>query len=143
MDTDIHSKRLHIRHPTDIPIHWSFGDVVVHDTEYLRNISQSGLAFVSHSPIPEGAVIDIQIPIREPEVKMRGVVMWCRGNADATFDVGVQFEDPQSHFQMRMVEQVCHIEQFKKAVREREGRQLTGEQAALEWIRRYAADFPQ
>ena len=143
MEHDLRSERRHIRHPTDIPLQWTHGNLVVHDTEYLRNISQSGLAFVSHSQIPVGVFIDIQIPIRNPEVEIRGVVMWCHGNANGTYDVGVQFEDPESHFHMRMVEQVCHIEHYKKEVLETEGRELTGEQAALEWIRRYAADFPR
>ncbi len=43
---------------------------------------------------------------------------------------------------MRMVEQVCHIERYRADVLEREGRALTGEQAAEEWIKRYAEDFP-
>ena len=44
---------------------------------------------------------------------------------------------------MRMVEQVCHIEHWKKEIREKEGRELTGEQAAMEWIKKYAKDFPR
>jgi hypothetical protein len=41
-----------------------------------------------------------------------------------------------------MVEQVAYIESYKKQVREREGRTITGEQAAFEWIARYADSFP-
>jgi hypothetical protein len=44
---------------------------------------------------------------------------------------------------MRMVEQVCHIEQYKKELFEDEGRALTGEQAAMEWIKRFAEGFPR
>jgi hypothetical protein len=41
-----------------------------------------------------------------------------------------------------MVEQVCHIEQYKRSAKDNEGRELTSEQAATEWIARHAADFP-
>lgn len=41
-----------------------------------------------------------------------------------------------------MVEQLCHIEHYKAEVLAREGRQLDGEQAAREWIRKFAHGFP-
>ena len=56
--------------------------------------------------------------------------------------MGVEFLDRDDSFRARMVEQVCHIEQYKRQVLETEGRVLNGEQAAKEWIRRYAASFP-
>ena len=140
--TDAIQRRESIRHPADIPISWTLGDVVVQDTEYLRNISVGGLAFSSQTRLAVGADIDIAIPIRDPEMHIRGIVVWCTGNEDGTFDVGVQFKDAEAKFRMRMVEQVCHIEHYKKEVLETEGRELTGEQAAMEWIRRFAKDFP-
>jgi hypothetical protein len=41
-----------------------------------------------------------------------------------------------------MVEQVCHVESYRRAVEQREGRQLTAEEAAEEWISRHASSFP-
>jgi hypothetical protein len=41
-----------------------------------------------------------------------------------------------------MVEQVCHIENYKKEVYQTEGRLLTAEEAAVEWIHKYASQFP-
>lgn len=136
-------RRKSIRHPSDIPISWTLGDVVVDDEEYLRNISTGGLAFSSGSKLALGAEIDIAIPIRKPELHILGIVVWCAEKEDGTFDVGVQFKDAETKFRMRMVEQVCHIEHYKKEVLEKEGRKLTGEQAAIEWIRRFAKDFPR
>jgi hypothetical protein len=57
--------------------------------------------------------------------------------------VGVRFEDRDTAISVRMVEQVCHIEQYKLQVRETEGRELTGEQAAMEWIEKHAHEFPR
>jgi hypothetical protein len=41
-----------------------------------------------------------------------------------------------------MVEQVCHIEEYKQAMLRIEQRKLTSQQAAREWIDKYAAQFP-
>lgn len=136
-------ERHYIRHPTDIPIHWSLGDFVPPGSEYLRNISEGGLAFVSQREVPVGATIDINIPVRDPEVSIKGEVVWCRPGEGTHFEVGVRFLDAGQRFKMRMVEQVCHIEHFKKELAAQEGRSLSGEEAALEWIRRYAKDFPK
>jgi hypothetical protein len=79
--------------------------------------------------------------LADPTFEILGRVVWCK-EGSGLFDVGVEFLEPEGAFQARMVEQICHIEQYKKDVLEKEGRQLTGEQAALEWIGKYAADFP-
>lgn len=42
-----------------------------------------------------------------------------------------------------MVEQIYQIEEYKKHVMAREGRQLSIEAAAQEWIEKYAAQFPE
>ncbi len=42
----------------------------------------------------------------------------------------------------RMVEQICHIEQYKNEILKAEGRQLDSKQAALEWIQKFASEFP-
>jgi hypothetical protein len=41
-----------------------------------------------------------------------------------------------------MIEQICHIEHYRKEVKLAEGRELSSEEAADEWIKRYAGDFP-
>ena len=141
--TDTSQSRSFIRHPTDIPIYWSLGEIVPPGGEHLRNISEGGLAFNSFHDIPVGASIEIHIPVVRPEVSVKGAVVWCRPNEDGCFEVGVRFIDAGQHFKMRMVEQVCHIEQYKKELFENEGRALTGKQAAMEWIKRSGKDFPR
>jgi hypothetical protein len=42
-----------------------------------------------------------------------------------------------------MVEQICFIEHYKNEMLETQGRKLTSEQAAAEWIENYGADFPE
>ncbi|MBT4078105.1 MAG: PilZ domain-containing protein, partial [Gammaproteobacteria bacterium] len=58
------------------------------------------------------------------------------------FEIGLEFDDPNELFRLRMIEQICHIEHYRAEVKQHQGRQLTSEQAAKEWIKLYAADFP-
>jgi hypothetical protein len=41
-----------------------------------------------------------------------------------------------------MVEQLCQIELYRRAVAERDGRHLKVEEAAQEWVKLHAAAFP-
>lgn len=59
------------------------------------------------------------------------------------FEIGVCFVDEQEAFQSRMVEQVCQIQHYKNALEADLGREVSAEEAAQEWIGRFAADFYQ
>ncbi len=133
--------RQFIRHPTDIPIEYDIGDVAVNVKEYLNNISHGGLSFQSKICFNLGSVITIRIPVHEPVFTAKGIVVWCRKN-NGNYDVGIEFEEGKTEYGVRMVEQICYIEHYKKEVLENEGRKLTGTEAAAEWIKKYAKDFP-
>jgi len=49
----------------------------------------------------------------------------------------------QDTFRLRMKDQCYLIEQYRLAVLENEGRYLSRDQAALEWIERHAESFAQ
>lgn len=130
-----------IRHPVDIPIEFlPAGGNARGQHEMLSNISQGGLAFHSHTALEVGAIICIRIPISDPPYEAQARVAWCEA-VDCGFEIGVALLGPEEGFRSRMVEQVCHIEHYRQDVLRREGRQLTAQQAALEWIGKYAATF--
>lgn len=133
--------RKFIRHPSDIPIQIELESVVSSRTEYLNNISEGGICFKSRVPIDAGALIHIRIPLVHPIFECTGCVVWCEPHEEH-YDVGVKFDRGEQIFRLRMVEQICHIEHYKKEALKR-GRRLTSEEAALEWIARHAARFPQ
>jgi hypothetical protein len=134
--------REYIRHPADIPIEFQQDSLAFSHNETLTNISQGGLAFHSHTALAVGAVIQVRITLQQPAYQARARVAWCRPS-NAGFEVGVELLDPDDGFRTRMVEQICYIEHYKQMVLRTQGRQLNGQDAALEWIRKYAAQFPQ
>jgi PilZ domain len=133
--------RQFIRHPATIPIEVAGDDPLAQGTRQLRNVSLGGLAFESDVRFEPEALVKVRIPFVNPAFETRARVVWCSARA-GRYELGVQFLDPQDAFVGRMVEQVCHIENYRKVVRETEGRALTVEDAAAEWINKYAAQFP-
>jgi hypothetical protein len=132
-------RRRFIRHPAEIPLevldHGPLGRLL------LSNVSEGGLCFLSGRPFALGAAVRLRIASVQPRFEAEARVTWCRAVEDG-FEVGAQFLDDADAFRARMVEQVCHIERYRREVREREGRDLDGGAAAREWIDRYAAEFP-
>ena len=53
----------------------------------------------------------------------------------------MQFDQPDEQFKARMVAQFCQIEDYRRELREREGRELSSDEAAREWIMLYAEEF--
>lgn len=136
--------REYIRHPSDIPITIEQASLQGPINLALNNVSQGGLAFDSPSFIPIGTLVNIQIPIVKSNFQVTGVVQWCQQQAPDkdNYEVGIEYIDHEDAFRVRMVEQICHIEQYRREIEQKEGRPLTGEAAALEWITKHAAEFP-
>jgi hypothetical protein len=88
-----------------------------------------------------GARVVLTIPIVQPAFRAAGSVVWCRRDG-RDYEVGIRFQEAADVFAARMVEQICQIEHYRQEVLRSEGRVLDGEEAALEWIARYAAQFP-
>ena len=134
--------REYIRHPSSIPLEVKISDRVGSHGDYLNNVSIGGLSFRSQERLNLGVRVTIRIPLLGEFAQVSGQVVWCNKLRDA-YEVGVAFLETEEAFRTRMVEQICHIEEYKNQIWENEHRQLTSEQAAAEWIKKYAGDFPQ
>lgn len=123
-----------IRHPIDIPLEYRLeGDG---HAGGATGTHCGGLCFETEQPIRPGCMLHISIPVREQPFEANGVVEWCHPNG-GRFEIGLGFRDEETGYRMRMAEQVCRIELYR-----REHRELSGDDAAREWISRFAADFP-
>lgn len=133
--------RKFIRHPIDIPVEISNMGREIFQPKPVDNICAEGMCFESENFVPVGSTIDIKIHCSRPLFITRGQVVWCKKKKER-YSVGVQFTEGHEAFRLRMVEQVCYIEVYKKNVLEKEGRALSTKEAAQEWIDKYAASFP-
>jgi hypothetical protein len=130
-----------IRHPTDIPVEVTAGEGPVHATPRTCNVSYGGLAMRWERELEPGAVVTIRIRLVRPAFETKARVVWCRP-LDTAFELGVEFLSPEDQFRGRMVQQVCRIHAYRQRISITEGRRLSEEEAAAEWIARYASEFP-
>ena len=128
------------RHGLKIPLNIELDNLVFSKTEYLNDISTTGLCFKAAVEVKKGSLINIKIPILKPVFEIKGKVVWCKRTSDY-YDVGVEFLEVKDLFKVKMIKQVCYIENYKRKIFEKEGRILTGEDAALEWISKFAENF--
>ncbi|NIB41049.1 PilZ domain-containing protein [Pseudomaricurvus alkylphenolicus] len=135
------NKRQYFRHQTDIPIAVNVARESALPHTPLINISVGGLCCEADGYISEGTPIDIAITSDKPLYRGSGIVSWCREKTNHRFEIGVSFSNMEEVFRARMVEQVCRIEQYKLDVLAAEGRELSIEEAANEWIDKFAATF--
>ncbi len=137
--------RKYIRHPSDVPItvelEWVGDDSDEGEDETLTNVSLGGLAFISSHALELLQKVKVCIPILESDNYLSGTVVWCDKTKNG-YEIGLEFEGKKEAFRLRMIEQICHIEHYRKEVERVEGRELTTQEAAREWISRYAGDFP-
>lgn len=131
--------RRFIRHPSSVPIQVKRGEEKKQVP--LKDISQGGLCFRSSTSMSTGNVVEVNIFTSKPTFTAKGIVSWSKPEGDE-YLIGISFHSKAVRYALRMVEQICHIEDYKKRIKVKTGRQLTSDEAALEWIQKYAADFP-
>jgi hypothetical protein len=135
--------RRYIRHPVEVPIEIEVApSVSTAGGQQLRNVGAGGLCFHAREPFEPATRLRIRIPVVDPSFEVEGWVIWCR-RAEPGFEVGVEIPAEADDYRLRMVEQLSHIEDYRRSVAEKDGRKISAEQAAREWISRYAGDFPQ
>lgn len=140
MASKTHEQRRFIRHPVEIPIQvWRNRNVSHNDDHSVsKDISYGGLAFSCETPWKQGTLLNLRVPLAPP-FETRGQVAWCRP-AHGVFEIGVEFIDSEEAYKAQMIEQVCQIEMYRSQL-QKCGRDISLEEAAMEWIDRYAAEF--
>jgi len=134
------SRDHYIRHPDKVPILLKPHTCAEQMCLSLNIPQYGGLILNNPAPIAVGSALDIHIMLR-PVFKIQAVVESCR-HRESGYELTLRFIDANSAFRVRMAEQMCHIELYRKAQFQDNGIQLTRAQAASEWIEKFGTDFP-
>lgn len=113
-----------------------------HRLSQLENISHGGICCKVNEYIDIGIRLSISIPSIEKDYEGHGTTAWCRQHQVSGYELGILFDNANEAFSYRMVEQICHIESYRQYVLATEQRSLSSEEAAEEWIIKYAEGFP-
>ncbi len=132
----------YIRHPNEIPAQISLCSGTSISTNTASHSGHIGISLATDTFYAIGTALEVTITISEPAFKASGHVAWCIPGKNNRFRTGLVFDDPATAYAVRMIEQICHIEQYRHEIEKSEGRHLTQEAAALEWVMHFAKDFP-
>ncbi|WP_372738621.1 hypothetical protein [Neptunomonas sp.] len=132
----------YIRHPNNIPAQISLSADTPISPNTTSHCGQIGISLSTDTFYAIGTALEIQISIYDPAFKATGHVAWCIPEKNNHFRTGLVFDDPATAYAVRMIEQICHIEQYRHEIEKAEGRHLSQEAAAHEWILRFAKEFP-
>ncbi len=133
--------QIFLRHPSDVPINVNAISPSMAPDSHRMHAKNIGLAFKNSSFLRCGIFVKITIPIVQPCFELCGYISRCskRGHA---YEVRVLLMSDMDAMRVRMVEQICYIEHYRRSEAENTGRVISGNEAALEWIRKYASSFP-
>ena len=140
-DVTDHDARKFYRHPVDIPLRFHQAEVDCR-SGVAKDIAFGGICFRSEEPVANDAIITIHFPSVSGEQEVHARVVWCHRRPKNHWEIGAAFCEEYDHFRTRMVEQLFQIELYRRQVEDKEGRHLAMEDAAREWVQRYAASFP-
>ena len=130
-----------VRHNVDVPLEVTTVPSEPAATLQGVNVSHGGLAFLYPECPRDGQVFQLRIPTVNPPFEAQARVVWCRPEGDQWL-IGVAFMDSTHAFQSRMVQQACAIEHYRADILANEGRVLSTQEAAAEWIAKFAGRFP-
>jgi hypothetical protein len=121
-----------------MPMEYSFSEDEPGTRMNLKDICTGGLCFYSKAPLEPGAQIHLLIPISGDPFEGEGFVVWSRMEGEE-YSIGVQFYDATIAYSPNMVNQICHIEDYRHRLQVKEGRLLSSEEASREWFQKYVA----
>jgi hypothetical protein len=98
----------------------------------MCDISFGGMSFRTRLRLATGTIVRLRIPTVDASFETRAMVVWSAKKRDG-YDTGVQFTGLGEPYRIRMVERICYIEQYREDVLAKEGRKLSGREAAFEW----------
>ena len=131
-----------IKHPLDYPYHLTASDrVIEHQHDDIDAVQLGGVVFEMAKPYAAGTVLELEISIRGDVYSFHGKVVFVRDKGNVS-DVGFWLQNGEDLNQFRMVEQLCCIESYRNRIYQADGRQLSSQRAACEWVKKYAGALP-
>lgn len=136
--------RKHVRHVTGIPIQvkldYATTDFEDGNEDTITNVSLGGLSFIADDRLEIAETIQVRFPVLYLDTTLSGKVIWCQKTRKG-YEVGLEFDDKDEMERLKMIDQITDIEQYRRRKETIEGRQISSEQAAREWVTKYAGSF--
>ena len=136
-------KRRFYRHPISVPITLSTAKKKKEGRSESLDVSLGGLSFLWPRRLSKGVLVDVNIAVKDKLFGVKSRVAYTtEDRKTGKFRTGVCFADYPSAFMARLAEEMLEIQRYRKNLSRQLGREIPEEEAANEWIQKYAANFP-
>ncbi|MBN1687575.1 MAG: PilZ domain-containing protein [Candidatus Omnitrophica bacterium] len=142
MTTTFADKRKFYRHPLCMPIQYQ--DLISKNLERSSSVdlSEGGMCVLGNRFIAKGTRVQVKVPVGDQIFQIVGQIAYCnRVSSLDRYRIGVEFLDQTSVFRTKLAVQVHEIQQYRKRVSSEIGRDVSEEEAARQWIEKYAQHF--
>ena len=141
MDKYPQEKRRFYRHPVSVPIQYHESQSRRFEGSSSVDLSEGGICFLAERFLAKGAGVNLKIPVGDTVFEVQGQIAYCSRVATLNmYRTGVQFSDATSAFRAKLAEQMLKIKEYKKHL-EDEGKNMSEEEAARQWIAKHAKHF--
>jgi c-di-GMP-binding flagellar brake protein YcgR len=135
-------KRKFYRHPLSKPIQYQAYQSKSTDRTSTVDVSEGGMCFLAEHLLPRGTKLHLRIPVGGQVFQLQAQVAYCNEEPRLNkYRTGVAFLDAESAFRAKLAEEMIQITEYRDKVLREEGREITEEDAAREWIEKYAKSF--
>jgi len=144
MQEDNTASRRHVRQLTGIPIQITLDRAPQYlkqiQDDSINNVSLGGLSFIADKRFDIDQLIQVCFPILNDKTVLSCRVIWCeKYNLD--YRLGLEFDDENERQRLKIIDQISDIENYRRRKEAIEGRSISSEQAAREWVQQYAGKF--
>ncbi|TDO95940.1 energy transducer TonB [Marinomonas balearica] len=129
-----------VAHPRDLPL-----EISVIDDQAFPALSSDRMGFVGITCLvtekySQGCSVRITLADIDPNFCVTGRIAWCDAE-QGEYRIAIEFPVNDDCFCVRMIEQLSQIEHYRRQAKT-QGRRLNYNDAAAEWIQKFAASFP-
>ncbi|MFC1553292.1 hypothetical protein ACFL7D_01550 [candidate division KSB1 bacterium] len=129
-----------IKHLSEIPLDFQVSDITQSEEIPPFGYERTGLTVTTDNEIKKGSKVKINFPLRDKIFDVHGIVEFCKKTRNR-YEFGVVFRNSEDELRTRLIEQAYYIDKYRCDIEINEGRSLTGQEAAMEWIEKFAKDF--
>jgi len=105
------------------------------------DISEGGLCFLSDQEISPGTLVHLTLAIDDHYHQFDARIVYSFKEAIGQFRTGLYFHNPSDAFKAKLAQQILKIKQYRKERSRDLGYEVSEEQAAIDWVQQYAAEF--
>ncbi|MCM8775842.1 MAG: PilZ domain-containing protein [Candidatus Omnitrophica bacterium] len=137
-------KRQFFRHPLSVPIQYHETQSTAFEKTPSVDLSEGGICFLSERYLAKGTRIGLRIPVGGQIFRINGQVAYChRMSKVERFRTGVAFRDATSVFRAKLAEEIVQIREYQKMLSRKLGHEVSQEEAARQWVGKYAKRFSE